>query len=78
MTYKDYLDCAMQYREQVEVLDRLIKESNLPKRFETAKERSDNERSKRMFYEMKRECLYNMLELEARGKEIKERGRIGR
>lgn len=76
MTYQDYFDCALQYREQADVLERLLKENNRPRRFATAEERSVSERNGRMLYEMKRECLNTMLELECRGREIRERERI--
>ena len=71
MTYQDYLDCAMQYREQADVLERLLKESNQKRIFESAKERAENERNKQLLYSMKNECLKNMLVLECRGREIK-------
>ncbi len=71
MTYQDYLDCALQYREQADKLDSIIKENSKPRRFKTAEERSENERSGRILYAMKLECLKTMVVLEQRGKEIR-------
>lgn len=75
MTYRDYLDCAMQYREQADRIERAIIEKSRPMRFATAFDRSENERTVKGLYLIKLECLKTMAGLEKRGREIMERER---
>ncbi len=72
MNYQDYFDCALQYKEKADVLDRILKENSKNKRYSTVQELAESERSSRLIYEMKLECLKTMAVLEKRGREIME------
>ncbi len=73
MNYQDYLDCALQYKEKADQLERLLKENSRDRVYDTVQELAESERSLRVIYEMKLECLKTMAILEKRGREIMER-----
>lgn len=71
MEYKDYLNLANEYKEQVEQIDLLLEKYKKKKYFPTAKERQTYESKVQNLLEMRRECIETSHILENKAKEIK-------
>lgn len=75
MTRKDYFEWAKEYKQQVDILTERIKKKEALRRtkFKRAKDKTENERSLLILYEMRNDCLYAMNELMKKTKSMEDK-----
>lgn len=73
MTYKDYFDWANEYREQGEVLERLLNNRKSGRRKLTAEQQVAFDSESRTMYLMKLDCERTAAVLEQKARVIRER-----
>ena len=72
MNYIDYENWAAEYKEQVEILNRMLEGRSQRKVFASCDERKDFERATRLLYGMRNDCIRTQAILEQKAKAIKE------